>query len=472
MKSEPLPLCIDLDGTLVTTDTLLESILLLVKANPLRLVSLGWWLRRGKVYGKNQVAARTELPVADLPYTEPLLLYLRDEHRRGRAIYLATAAHPTIAHKIANHLGIFTGVIASAADHLKGMAKAKALVDRFGEQGYLYAGNSLVDVPVWRDSAGGLVVNAPRRVQAAAAGVTRVLKNVPRQAVSWQVITRLLRSHQWVKNLLVFVPAIAAHVITAETLGRALAAFVAFCLISSSAYLLNDLLDLTNDRQHPTKRRRPLAAGVITIPMALGLIPALLVAGLSVGYGISWPLVWWLGAYLVLAQVYSFYLKRLVIVDVMVLGLLYTLRIFAGAAAVAVPVSVWLFVFSLFLFISLALLKRYTEVLRVAPYSRGALAGRGYRLHNKAPIAVAGLLCGYVSVGVLALYIRSPEVTILYQAPSILWLLVLLLGYWISRVWVLAQRGQVHDDPVIFAVKDTVSYAILFLGLLIVVIAA
>jgi 4-hydroxybenzoate polyprenyltransferase len=329
----------------------------------------------------------------------------------------------------------------------------------------------LVDRPVWQQAAGAIVVNAPEKVRRAAASVTKVLVVVPTASITWPTIVRLLRCHQWVKNVLVWAPLIAAHALGLGTWWVALWSFVAFCLVSSSVYVLNDLLDMAVDRQHPSKRRRPLAAGDVPIPIAVALIPGLLVVGIGIGWSISLLFLGWLLVYLGLTTLYSFYLKRLVVIDVVVLGLLYTLRIFAGAAASAVMVSTWLFVFSLFLFMSLALFKRFTELLRSLNRGGGSIAGRGYQGSDTAPIGGFGMASGYLSVLVLALYISSSEVTVLYSQPLLLWFLIPLLLYWISRLWVLAYRDTVHDDPVVFAMSDQVSYIILGMSLLLVWLA-
>lgn len=471
MTQKNLPIGVDLDGTLVKTNTIIESTLLLIKTNPLTLLWLPAWLMRGKAYFKNEVVRRTSLPVADLPYNPALLQYLREQREAGHELYLATAAPTKIAHAVAQHLSIFSGVFATDAKNLAGPAKAAALVERFGTKGYIYAGNSLVDIPVWQQAAAGIVVNGGPRVERAAASVTKVLLVVPPTPVTWRTLIRLLRCHQWVKNVLVWVPVIAAHALGLTTWWIALWAFVAFCLTSSSVYVLNDLLDMTHDRRHPTKRRRPLAAGEVPIPVAVALFFLLLIMGVGLGWAVAPSFLGWLLVYVALTTLYSFYLKRLVVIDVVVLGLLYTLRIFAGAAAVAVVVSTWLFVFSLFLFMSLALLKRFTELLRSPNKAGASLAGRGYQGSDMAPIGGLGMASGYISVLVLGLYISSSEVTLLYREPYILWGLMPLLLYWMSRLWVLAYRGSVPDDPVVFAMQDQVSYIILGMSLLIVWLA-
>lgn len=468
MKKELLPICVDLDGTLVKTDTLVEATLTVIKKNPALVVRLLVWLMGGKAYFKNEVASRAELRVEHLPYNEKLLEYLREQQAKGHPLYVVTAAHPQIAAAVAEHLGIFAGVLANNQISLAGPAKAAAAVERFGAGGFLYAGNSLADVSVWQAAHGAIVVNARPAVVAAARKVATVVLVIPRERAAWRTICRLVRCHQWVKNVLVFVPVIAAHTISLATIVPAGLAFVSFCLISSSVYVFNDIFDVAVDRQHQTKRRRPLAAGKVSLVAAMGLVLFLLMAGLGMGWSVSLLFVSWLLAYLVLTTAYSLYLKRLVVVDVVVLAVLYTLRIFAGAAAVTVSVSEWLFVFSLFLFMSLALLKRFTELVHLPSQRTNALAGRGYRRSDLVPIGSLGMASGYLSVLVLALYISSAEITVLYGRSYILWLLVPVLICWLSRVWILAYRDEVHDDPVVFATRDGLSYILLSMSLVIV----
>lgn len=468
---QPLPICVDLDGTLVRTNTLVEALLILLKQNPLLLFLMLIWLLRGKIYFKRAVASRVKLSAAALPYNQVLLTYLRDKAAEGHELYLMTAAPTQIAQVVATHLALFTDVISTTTINLAGSAKAAAAVERFGEKKYIYAGNSRVDTPVWARSAGAIVVNASAAVLAAAGQVAPVVLMVPPQRLTFKIMARVLRSHQWVKNVLVFVPLVAAHEISMESLGWAGLSFVAFCLVSSSVYVVNDLLDLPADRLHPTKRQRPFAAGDVSVWVGITLAPLLLVSGLYCGFVVSYFFLSWLLAYLILTTGYSFYLKRIAILDVVILGLLYTLRIFAGATAVAVVVSTWLLVFSLFLFMSLAFLKRFTELLRLPEGGANNLVGRGYHVSDTAPIGGLGMASGYSSVLVLALYISSEEITRLYVMPQLLWFMVPILIYWISRLWVLAYRGKIHDDPVVFAMRDTMSYVLLGMSLLTVFVA-
>jgi 4-hydroxybenzoate polyprenyltransferase len=432
---------VDLDGTLVKSNLLIETLASAVKQRPLVVFALPFWLARGRAALKKELAQRARLDAALLPYDESVLADLRRERLAGRAIYLATAADESVANEVAAHLGLFDGVVASdGARNLKGEVKAHALAERFGEKGFDYIGNDRFDIPVWKRSRNAI------RVQRPAHGVTHLLK--------------ALRVHQWAKNLLLFVPLLTSHhFLDPGALPESLLAFLAFSFIASAVYLANDLVDLEDDRRHPAKRLRPLAAGDISIEATLALVPFLLTAGAAVALLLPWRFGVLLAVYVAANLAYSLGLKRVALVDVFVLAGLYTLRILAGAAAIEVPVSHWLLAFSMFVFLSLAFAKRFVEVANVAARAGTAVGGRGYRAGDGQLLATLGSASGYLSVLVFALYITSKEIVALYRSPAILWFAVPLLAYWISRVWLLAHRGVLHEDPVLFALHDWPSYA-------------
>jgi len=437
--SEP-PLCVDLDGTLVRTDMLVETFVAAVKRSPAGALLASLALVRGRPSLKAALAERGDVDVATLPYNEPLVARLRDEHRRGRAIYLATASHETVAHRIAAHLGVFTGVIATRGDqNLKGESKARALVERFGEKGYDYVGEDRHDVPAWRHAREAIVSRPPG-------------------GGAWPVF-RAIRAYQWTKNLLVFVPLLAAHRLDTAAISAAALAWLAFSLAASAIYLGNDILDLQDDRRHPGKRRRALAAGDMPLVAGLALAPLLLIGAAAIcaflppGFG---QLV---AAYVVVNVAYSTELKKVPVLDVMILGGLYTMRILAGAAAIDVPVSHWMLGFSLFMFLSIALAKRYVELDGAAREQR-VVGGRGYVAGDMPVLLALDIASGCLSVLIFALYITSPQVTVLYRRPEILWFAVPVMQYWVARVWFLTRRGELHDDPLIFALRDIPSYVV------------
>ena len=473
MNRDQPPLAVDLDGTLVLGDTLHESVLLLLRRNPLFLLLLPLWLLRGKAGFKRELARRAIPAPADLVYNRPLLDWLNGQ-RGTRELLLCTAADRAIAEAVANHLDLFDAVIASdGSRNLSGNAKALALVERYGERGFDYAGNDRADLAVWRLARAAVVVNASPNVLAAAQRLTGIDRVMPATlAPSWRAWLRALRPHQWSKNLLVLVPLLTAHLLLEpDAVTQALLAFLAFCLCASSVYVLNDLLDLASDRAHPRKRRRPFASGQLPVHGGVLLATVLLAAAFAVASLLPARFVLALAGYYLLTLSYSLWLKRVAILDVIVLAALYTARVGAGSFAILVPLSFWLLAFSMFMFLSLALVKRHTELNQARQRGLDAASGRGYVVDDLPIIGALGTSAGYASVLVLALYVNSPVSQSLYSHPQYLWLLCPLLLYWISRVWLLAQRGRMHDDPLMFALRDWVSALILAAFLLIVGLA-
>jgi 4-hydroxybenzoate polyprenyltransferase len=468
----PPPLCVDLDGTLIRTDLLVESALALLSRSPLMLFAMLAWLVRGKAVLKREIARRVELNAATLPYNEEVLAWVR-EQQPIRQTLLCSAADASLATLVADHVGGFDAVIASdGAVNLSGSNKAAALVERFGAQGFDYIGNAAVDLKVWKFARAAIVVEHNTRLSATAARVApveRIFLQARHTARQW---LKALRLHQWVKNILVFLPLLASHrifearVVTSSTL-----AFVCFGLCASSVYLTNDLLDLAADRQHRRKKHRPFAAGAL--PLYQGPIVALvlLVAGFALACAVAPTFALVLLGYYLLTTGYSFKFKRIVMLDVVVLALLYTSRILAGAAAMQTRLSFWLLAFSMFIFLSLAMIKRYTELLATQKTSTRKTAGRGYQIEDLPLIQSLGGASGYLSVLVLALYVDSTASQSLYRHPHYLWLLCPLLLYWISRTWVIAHRGAMHDDPVVFAMMDNVSRVIMLIAAAIAVLS-
>ena len=461
------PLCVDLDGTLIRSDVLLESLLLLMKRNPLYLVLAAvWLLRGGKARLKAEIAARVELNPAALPYNKDLLAWLKSERGTGRELWLCTAVNVRLAEKVAGHLGLFDGVIASDAHtNLPGQRKAQQLVERFGHGAFDYCGNEWRDLAIWRCARGAIIVNGPPALERRASSELSVLRVFASGGGKRsRAMLRALRPHQWAKNVLVLVPLFTAHRLgDLSALADGLAAVVAFCLCASSVYLLNDMLDLEADRGHARKSKRPFAAGDLSLSTGLVLGPVLLAAAALIAAFLPVKFQLALAAYYVLTFTYSVKLKRMLLVDAVALAGLYTLRIIAGAGAATVALSFWLLLFSVFLFLSLAFVKRYAELDSLRRQQRLQALGRGYHVEDLAVLQSFGTAAGYLSVLVLALYINSPEIEPLYHRPKAIWMLCVLMLYWISRVWMTAHRGGMHDDPVVYALRDRVS---LGLGLL------
>lgn len=453
------PLIVDLDGTLIHTDMLHESALRAVRERPLDALRLPFWLAAGKAALKRRLAARGAVDAATLPYNLPLLAWLQSQKAAGRRLILCTASDLSLAEPIAAHLGLFDEVMASdGALNLAGRNKHAALVARFGAGGYDYAGNSRADLAVWRGARRAIVVNGTAALVAAAAAhceVEQVMPAPPRGVRAW---TKVLRVHQWLKNLLLFVPLLAGHMLGDIGAWQALlVACVAFSLCASTVYIANDLLDLESDRRHPRKRKRPFASGAVPAWMGVALAPFLLLASLALAAWVGAAFLTWLVVYFALTCAYSFGLKRLMLVDCLTLAVLYTLRIIAGAAAAGNLLSFWLLAFSVFLFLSLAFVKRYAELQVQMLSDKQKVHGRGYYTADAPLVQMLGVTSGYASAVVLALYLNSDAVLQLYATPEAVWGAVPVMLFWVSWIWMKAHRGEMHDDPLVFAVKDPAS---------------
>lgn len=472
--SQPGPddsvLVVDLDGTLIKTDLLAETASRFLIEQPHCFFKLLAWLAEGKSILKSRLAASTSIDVASLPYNQELLVWLRAEKAQGRRIVLATASHRVLADQVAAHLDLFDTVFATdSGTNLKASAKRNVLVGRYGERGFDYVGNDWADIPIWQAAAKAHVVSrSPRLIeQVRSLGNLGLLigNGKPPLAVA---LFKAMRPHQWMKNLLVFIPLLAAHhYLHMVSVMQALLAFLVFGLAASSVYLLNDLVDVADDRHHTRKRHRPLAAGNLSLLHGWIAWPVLLLLAFALAGpvgGMPWRFMASMGVYVVLTVAYSLRLKQVPIVDVLTLAMLYTLRIIAGAAAIAVPLSFWLLSFSMFIFLSLAFIKRYSELRAARDAGKvGALRGRGYHPQDLELVSSLGGSAGYTAVLVLALYLQDSHTASLYATPAIIWLACPLLLFWISRAWLIAHRGNMHDDPIVFALKDRLSWVIVAL---------
>lgn len=468
-----IPLCVDLDGSLLRSDLLVEALFGLASESALTALQAPFWLLRGKAKLKAEVARRVDLDVTTLPYNELLISYLREQRAVGRHLVLTTASPKKYAEQVAEHLRLFDDVIATEGNiNLAGENKAKALVHRFGEGKFDYAGNGRPDLAVWKHARHAVLVDPEPGVARAVQGVIEIETLIENERPGIKDYLKALRLHQWSKNTLVFLPLLGAHRAgELDLLAHAFLAFMVFGLCASSVYLLNDLLDLSADRSHPNKRRRPFAAGTVPIVHGVMLVPILLILAFGLALLLPPLFVAVLALYYVSTLSYSLWLKRVVLVDVLLLAGLYTVRVLAGAAAVEVIPSFWLLSFSMFLFLSLALAKRHTELMVLHKHGSETARGRGYQSSDMEALLSLGSAAGYMAVLVLALYINSPEVGRLYNRPEAIWLLCPLFLYWISRMWLGAHRGKLHDDPIVFALKDHVSRWVILLTFVIVLTA-
>ena len=481
--STSVPLCVDLDGTLVKSDTLIDSTLLLARKHPAALLQIPGWLRQGKAALKQHITASVQLDVVHLPYNRELLQYLEQQHATGRAIYLATAADTALAQRIADHLGLFAGVLASdGATNLAGANKLAAFRERFGDQ-FCYIGNASPDISLLRASFEPMVANPTSGLRSGlrSAGITPFRTFTERPPFG-KVLLRTIRLHQWAKNVLIFLPLLLAHTFSPGRVAASLVAFLSFGLCASATYIINDLLDIEADRQHPRKRRRPFASGDLPALQGIYIVVLFFLAAFALAVLVPHVLaaitpadaLWrpnrfviWLAVYTVTTLAYSLRLKRATLVDVIVLSGLYTIRILAGSAATGVEVSTWLAGFSIFFFLSLAFVKRFAELESLRQRGGATPSGRGYHVSDIEQLRSFGSASAYASVVVFTLYISNLNAAELYHHSNRLWLLVPVLLLWLSRLWLLASRGELDEDPVVYAITDKRS---LLLGVLVVAI--
>ncbi len=466
MTNKP-KICVDLDGTLIKTDMLFETALLFLKENVLNIFLMLTWLLKSKATLKNNLSQRVNLNASLLPYNQELLQYL-NKNKNQYDLILATATNGIIAKNVANHVGIFSDVVASdAKTNLKGKNKLEVLDQRYGKGKYIYCGDSSADLPIFSSSMSFVLVNPSRSTKAKAMKLKNAALVIENKKSFFKSILKQIRVYQWIKNILLFLPPLLAHVTDIDIYQQAILAFISFSFTASSIYILNDLLDLESDRAHKRKRFRPIAAGNVSIPMAALTFLILIVSSgfISIEFlPVEYSLV--LLLYFISNLLYSFKLKQIYLIDIVILASLYTLRIYAGSLAVTVPASKWLLAFSMFMFLSLAFLKRYTELLDLKTHKKEKAKGRGYSVDDISLVQSFGTGAGLLSILVYTLYIESNSITLLYKRPEFLYLIAPLLLIWVGRLWFKANRGDMHDDPIVFTAKDKISYIIIGLSFL------
>ena len=471
MSTATCPVYVDLDDTLISTDMLWESICLLAAQQPFRALSLPIWLLRGKAGFKRAIAQRVSFDPARLPYRSQVLDYLREEKAKGRRLVLATASDGLMAEPIAAHLGFFDAVLASDGEmNLLSEVKLDAIQRDCGGSEFEYLGNSTADIPVWRHAAVAILVQPSAGAVRAAESFEGEVKRFSTDSPGLAPAIKSMRIYQWIKNALLWVPLLLAHQLSNfEKVTQVAIAFACFCSIASATYLLNDLLDIESDRRHERKRMRPFAAGTLPIPTGVALLSCLMLGGFGLSFA-ALPLIatGMLAIYTVLTITYSLYLKQKLFLDVLVLAGLFTHRVLAGAVAADVRLSPWLLAFCMFMFLSLALLKRYAELLATEDIGAESDARRAYEVTDAGMIETMGLAAGYMAVLVLCLFVTSDDVSRLYPRPNVLWLIMPPFLYWVSRMWFLARRKILLDDPVLFAATDRVTW---LTGVVIVMVA-
>lgn len=454
----------DLDGTLIKTDMLLESVFILLKNNPIYLLIIPFWLVKGRQILKSEIEKRISLNPENLPYNYDVIKFLKDNKEKFNQTVLVSASNENIVKKISDYLKLFSESYGSNDKiNLKSKNKSKFLDEKYGQNNWSYIGDSKADIEVWNKSNESYIVNNNNSRSIKSVKFNEVIGEKSKSTI--KLIVKEIRVYQWVKNLLLFIPALMAHQTSSSLYIEIIFAFLAFSVLASSVYVLNDLLDLDADRLHPRKKNRPFASGNLSLAYGFLLLPVLILLSFSISI-LYLPLEFTLTlfVYYLITNLYSFKLKRIEIVDIITLGVLYTIRIIAGGFAVDIEITPWLLAFSMFLFVSLALLKRYTELLSMIKENKTKASGRAYYIEDIDIIRTFGTAASYLAILVFALYVNSDQVKLLYNKPIFMWVIAILLLYWITRLWLLAHRGKMTDDPIVFTGKDFTSWII---GLLI-----
>lgn len=459
------PLVVDLDGTLIRSDLLIETAFAELGRRPHSAVGMLLAMRQGKSALKDHLSSPEEFDPALLPYDEVVLQYVREARDAGRPVYLASASHERLVSAVADHLGLFEGWFATTkTTNCSGRVKAEILVEAFGDKQFDYIGNDKADLEVWPHAAKALAIRANGRVGKSLARQSDDFEHLHHDQASWKDWARLMRVHQYAKNALVFVPLITSQVFELNALLTVIVAAIAFSLCASSVYILNDLVDIKDDRGHPTKRLRPLASGTIPLADAVLAVPILFGISIAIASAISLPFLGVLLGYYALTTAYSFALKRMLFADVLSLAGLYTIRVVGGGVALGVSTSFYLLAFLVAWFLSLALIKRFVELGARKKARLGDSSSRDYRNDDFFIVGALAAAAGLQAITLFILYGTSQGAVEMYSRPEMLWLVAPVLTFWLGRALVLAQRGEMHDDPVVFALKDRVSIITLALA--------
>lgn len=473
VAADAVPLCVSLDGALIKSDLLSEGVVRLLRDSVRNCFAIPWWWLRGRAELTRKVEQRIDWDALLLPDNRELLAWLHEQDRAGRHLVLCTRASRPVAERIAARYGLFDEVLTYGPADPDGHTLTECLTARFGAGCFDYAGHEPRDLSAWEQARRAIVVAPGRKLSRQAPQLARVERSFPRTPAGLRTWLRALRLHQWAKNLLIFLPVAAAHKLLLPIVAfRSLVAFGVFGICASATYLLNDLTDLDSDRVHPTKRQRPFAAGTLSLTAGLMVASGLIASGLVLAATLlGWRYLVTLVGYIVATLWYSRSLKRIPMVDVLALAALYALRVIAGAVATEIVPSFWLLAFTMFLFLSLAVAKRFSELKLMLKSGRTGTAGRGYTTDDISLLQSSGLSSGYIAVLVMALYVNSDVAQSAYARPKFLWLLCPLLLYWITRVWIKTSRGQMDDDPVVFALRDRPSLSVAAVALLLIVAA-
>jgi 4-hydroxybenzoate polyprenyltransferase/phosphoserine phosphatase len=453
-------LVVDLDETLINSDMLFETFWSAFSFDwKIPIKSVGWLLK-GKGQLKHNLANSSDINVKNLPYNKNVINYIKRHRKKGGYTALVTASNQVVADKIAKYLNLFDEIKGSSKKlNLKGNTKNFFLITRFGVKNYDYMGDSINDLPIWKNANKAITVNANSDIIKACKKINSNCLHLKPELSQNTFLNyiKVIRAYQWIKNILVFVPMLAAHQLTTQNFIDGTLAFIAFCLISSSVYVINDLLDLNADREHPNKKSRPFASGIIPIKNGLIIFLLLFVPGITMSFFIEFYFFSLMLIYFILTSLYSIVLKKIIILDICILGILYTLRIVGGGFATEIQISVWLFAFSIFLFLSLAAVKRQSELVGLKKRKKIKILGRNYQVRDLPIISMTAISAGFISVLIAGLYINTPDMLVLYSKPWTLGAASVVLLFWLMNIISASSRGVVDDDPIIYAIKDNTS---------------
>lgn len=455
---ENKPLCVDLDNTFFSTDTLWEQFVILFKNSPHKLIGVFFSLLSGKANLKKYIASSSPINTGNYPVNPDVLKFIEDQKGNGRKVYLVTGAHEEIAKDVAKNFRVFDGVYSTTdQQNLTGKRKANLLVETFGDKGFDYIGDSKVDYPVWKSSKNSLIVNNKSNFASDINNISKRFKS-PKKGFFPSAI-KAMRVYQWAKNALIILPMLLAQdIFNTSNWIEAISAAIFFSFTASSVYIFNDLFDLENDRVHPEKKKRPFAAGTFSIQNGFLLGGLLLTTGVLGSFYVNTYLGLTTLFYLTLNTLYSARLKKVIIIDVFCLGAFYTIRLLAGGFAVGIEITPWLKLFSFFFFSGLGYLKRFSELkLLYGLEGRVSSGGRGYHFEDLPVILLFGGLSTFASVLIFTLYIYQSQQSNLYNRPEVLWMGVLSILYWSNYIWIMANKGKIKIDPVKFVLKDKVS---------------
>lgn len=470
---ETMPLVVDLDGTFIRTDLLVEGFVHLIKKNPLYFFLCFFWLLKGKLFLKEKIYSHVEINYSLLPVNSEILNLIQIASLKGRKIILATASLQSQADEIDLAFPVFDEVYGSKDYlNLSGQNKADFLIRKFGQGQFDYAGNSNADLAIFKVARHAYLINAEKLVADKAQKMGNLQNTWHNTGSTFFTSIKAFRVYQWLKNLLLFVPIVTSHSISSvDLLVKTVIAFMAFGFIASTGYIINDLMDLDSDRSHPRKKLRPLASGKLSIQSGILISLVLFATGMWAAYFISISFLIILLLYFVLSVAYSLHIKKIVMYDVFLLASFYTIRVISGGIVTGIPISFWLIAFSIFIFLSLAFVKRYSEISQITLIESIENRRRDYSPNDVPLLQIMGVASGFMSVIVFSLYINSPDVGLLYNNPKILWFLSFLLLFWISRIWLITTRGSMTDDPIIYAVKDPSSYLYMVLATVIILLS-